>query len=952
MSSEHSATLIMSGDQQLLSDWDSTMKLYGYRRNGYSLPLTHQFHLVDALGRSTEGIEEPHIVNDKYKFIDGKEIQPSWTAVSFVLPPLYLAPMSPYNMGTYLGERFEPFAKNSSQVFAQLHAAEAQVLQSELQRLNLPSDLPTDVNGIYELLTQGNCFGIADSGEKSASAYNYSDIESPQRRLLVELYTMLTPYVNKDSKEQLKNRFRSLFSKDSDFYQSLAGSPLPEGANQVFKLLTQKLDTITGIKLDGVQIGETTEYYQLPRNTEQTPTDEKRFSFLNWYLVHRNLYDESHNEVSEELSRKGDNPIQSIAVNKGETPFWVVIDGKKHKLHILDGSMKISVRSGDTIEEVSIPTPNEVRNHQDLALALYGKFPDKNISIVPTAIGLILNMRAIGEVLLPEQGSHYIYQADMVWNKILERAMPQDLEGLEQNDILRVRPHAISGLPSDTRIKLPWYISEGFNLDNEGFVNTDDLKNNWMDIVANRKELIEAVRQESTLVGKIKLLFPEGSSSLIDTLTTEFSNIQALEDQLKQDSAILLETIKGKLGKANMRFLRQISAYAKGETVDLSEIDADMIKQFGEELDLIRSRYLESQTQFQEKDRAESILKYLVALKARGIEGGAEALTYLDARPYMLSLYLLFGEEVVKNIVESSTVYREETPEKIKKHGYDAEGNKILIVQDPEGRIYDKRSKLPTKIAKNLSTHLYDTAMVLTPATREDADYKLACVGIDGRVGGMCGNGTRAIAKYVYDNFGLERVRIELESGEIAEGFKDGDTYGAKLGEVHILEQDSSRFAGIVAETTTDQKNILTEIREKVNLPEDRMFLLSIRQIIGEPHAIIALNNLSDMNRPEFLKDIVDRLNGLKTDKNEPMFPQEIDITFISKTGTGYSLLSHERWGGGFTGSCGTGSICAASCIFERTETQEITFECASGALNVSYDEGNYILRGNVKEII
>jgi len=558
----------------------------------------------------------------------------------------------------------------------------------------------------------------------------------------------------------------------------------------------------------------------------------------------------------------------------------------------------------------------------------------------------MLHLRANGDLLLPEQGSHYVEQVNMVWNRMQELGLPHQLDAIDQRDIFRVHPNGISALPDNVKIILPWYLSDGFKVNKDGQTNTSDIKKHWKEVVAQRKILLENAAQASSPVEKARILFRGKSAPFVERLITSISNTDAKETMLKQQFGPIVGKIRDAAQKKDLKYLAQISAYVRGDT-NILEVPEAFLQGQHNVLEQIRQGYLTLREDVQKKTAHETVLKYLIALRARELHGGIDALEYHDARPSLLTIYALFGERGVKDVIQATTAYTETTPIAVHKEVYNAEGNNIMVVRDFTGKLL-RNPNYAKDLANNLQRANLDTAMVLVPIDRKDADFQIVVLGKDGKIGGMCGNGVRAVGRYAHDYLGKNAVRLLTDTGEIVRGYKDGNNFSARLSEVVELRGDTThRFGQYIASELHINANPAQLIRELADLDPRQFHIQGVRQVLEEPHLIVTTTDNTDR---EAMRVAAQKITRLKTPSGKPVFPQSINVNFLSRNPDGtFRLNTYERGGiDDFTGSCGTGSICTASILFEATGQNHVSFKQTNGGLSVKYEHGHYHLSGSV----
>jgi diaminopimelate epimerase len=928
---------VYSGDQALFTQWDSAIKLAGFQKHlppgeESSPQVVHTFHLIDTLGKANDGDPTVHTTNEFYQVRGGKEVKPAWFAVTDVMPFPTLEYQEPHGIFQFTGKKLDAFTQEVEATFSTFSDEEAANLQQALGELGYPADVPVTQNDVYRTLTEGNWKGIVDNGDRSASAYTYGEIGGPQQELLVSLYKDLRTVVPPSERPALRERIRKVAGQDGLIGEVLqADTPLPVVAEKSFKNVAAEVDRITGSNLQETLLAESTDYFRLPENGEETEagdTEDERFKVFNWYMGNRDLYNSAHNEVSRALSRAGENPIGAIEAQKGETPFWVVVNGQKYKL-VLSDQVELD-KVGDPDNREKIPLNKPVQDHRDLAKVLHDKFPGQKVSLAPTAIPLLLQFRSNGDVLLPERGSSYTKQVDKVWDHIIKKGTPKAVKDLSQNAIIRTHPNTLDALPNGKKIKLPWYAARGFETDDAGFVDTTQLKTKWRDVATDREHTIEKVQDEQTLLGKARLAFKGIDAPTVQEIIGNLEAGKAIEQALKAQRAEVMEVAKKSLDKKDMSKMGQIRNYLEGKTDTLPDIPA--LAGMTEQIDTLRAQTVEFMGQDALLRNGETTLQYLLALRYKELSGGAEAFSYLNARPSLLTLYAVFGEEVVKNIADTTEAYVEEpkaehapTP-----HAYDVDGNKLLLFNDTKGvfvKSGEAKKQWEEQLQAQLTRDQLHTAIIATQPDGDIADMKMLVLEKDGSYSNFCGNAARLIGA-VYDSVLKNRdLIVENVQGSM----------------IHISKKESKLLVQLPMQqfdVDTEQSQYLKSLAPQLPIGDIALYTSA-----DEPHMVV------EVDLPyEDGDDPLASLDQLRKSAHaiQSAFDEVggVNINFVLKS-TRPTVAVYERGVNDFTGSCGTGSASVATYL--GMIDGDVQFISAEGTkkLHVRTDQGNaYLVNG------
>lgn len=210
---------------------------------------------------------------------------------------------------------------------------------------------------------------------------------------------------------------------------------------------------------------------------------------------------------------------------------------------------------------------------------------------------------------------------------------------------------------------------------------------------------------------------------------------------------------------------------------------------------------------------------------------------------------------------------------------------------------FEETVENPTETAIRVSDRHFgigaDGLVLICPS--EKADFFMDIYNADGSRAKMCGNATRCVAKYVYDNKMTDKTEIALEtlSGikRIKITVKDGKAVAARVNMgAPILNgrEIPTKFDG---ETVVSQKLTV----------DDKAYAVTCVSM-GNPHCVLYTDDVRALDLPRI---------GPKFENHE-MFPDRINTEFVHIVSeTEFDMRVWER-GSGETLACGTGA-CAAT---------------------------------------
>ena len=186
----------------------------------------------------------------------------------------------------------------------------------------------------------------------------------------------------------------------------------------------------------------------------------------------------------------------------------------------------------------------------------------------------------------------------------------------------------------------------------------------------------------------------------------------------------------------------------------------------------------------------------------------------------------------------------------------------------------------------------------------EKADFKLHFYNSDGTRGEMCGNGSRCICRYAYDN-GIAggNMVVETDAGLIYGRRLSESQYSVKLNLPSVL--DLNRKPGVAYVELGDP---------------------------GVPHAIMEVPGL-DWSRAEELREMACAL------RHDPAFPKGANVNLYAWLNEiTVRVLTFERGVEDYTLACGTGSASTAMVLWLKGLLPEnrLTMENRGGDLSVT----------------
>lgn len=262
-------------------------------------------------------------------------------------------------------------------------------------------------------------------------------------------------------------------------------------------------------------------------------------------------------------------------------------------------------------------------------------------------------------------------------------------------------------------------------------------------------------------------------------------------------------------------------------------------------------------------------------------------------------------------------------------------GNDYVYVNCFEETVDD-----PSKVSKIVSDRHFgigsDGLVLITPSDK--ADFRMRMFNADGSEGKMCGNASRCIGKYVYDNHLTDKTEITLETLSGIKYLKlfpeNGSvrTVEVNMGEAVLVPKDIP----MNAEGETFINKPISVNGKEVNITAVSM---------GNPHAVIFTSGIDTLR----LEDIGPAY------ENHLLFPEQVNTEFAEVIDSRTLKMRVWERGSGETWACGTGACATAvaACLNGHCKQGgEITIHLRGGDLFITYlENGQVLMRGPAEKV-
>jgi diaminopimelate epimerase len=195
----------------------------------------------------------------------------------------------------------------------------------------------------------------------------------------------------------------------------------------------------------------------------------------------------------------------------------------------------------------------------------------------------------------------------------------------------------------------------------------------------------------------------------------------------------------------------------------------------------------------------------------------------------------------------------------------------------------------------------------------EVADFSMRIFNADGSEALMCGNGTRCIAKYVYEKGLTDKTTLRLET---LSGIK---------------ELQLAVKGGIVEEVTVDMGAPVADELQQTIEAGGKAYTGTVVSM-GNPHFVIFVEDISAVDIPTVGPLL----------EHHPLFPHRTNVEFVEARNPGDMRMRVWERGSGITMACGTGAcasaVAGALCGKSQRTTQ---VEMDGGTLTIRWDEAS-----------
>jgi len=221
----------------------------------------------------------------------------------------------------------------------------------------------------------------------------------------------------------------------------------------------------------------------------------------------------------------------------------------------------------------------------------------------------------------------------------------------------------------------------------------------------------------------------------------------------------------------------------------------------------------------------------------------------------------------------------------------------------------------------------------------DKADFYMDMYNADGSKSGMCGNGIRCVAKYVYDYHLTDKTSISIETGagiKYLELKLDHETslLGEQSIEKKVVEVTVDMGAPITKPELIPVKSSMDMVKNMPILVGDDTYHITCVSM-GNPHAIVYVDDTKAVD--------IDKIGPLF--EHHTIFPERTNTEFIHVIDRNTIDMRVWERGSGETLACGTGACASVyACILNGITEDCVTVKLLGGELKVSYDREKHTI--------
>lgn len=276
-------------------------------------------------------------------------------------------------------------------------------------------------------------------------------------------------------------------------------------------------------------------------------------------------------------------------------------------------------------------------------------------------------------------------------------------------------------------------------------------------------------------------------------------------------------------------------------------------------------------------------------------------------------------------------------------------GNDFAIINSIENKI--KLNKIFIRKTADRNKGIgFDQLIHIGLPTKHDYDFFISFYNSDGSEAGMCLNGIRCAASYIWNNklAPISNILVQTINRKLECAPKQKNKVSVLIGPPQQISDEDEAYINYISEKLF--KNSFVNIEREYN-PFRNIFLSNV----GNNHLCIEFGSIEKIDLYSIYKQIYQIARGM-----------DLNVSIYCKSSEGIRIRTYEN-GIGETLSCGSASLCVAARFTGETglpgrsrylndgrakiisKGGELTFRRVEGGI-LSTGPTNFIYKGNVNE--
>ncbi len=262
----------------------------------------------------------------------------------------------------------------------------------------------------------------------------------------------------------------------------------------------------------------------------------------------------------------------------------------------------------------------------------------------------------------------------------------------------------------------------------------------------------------------------------------------------------------------------------------------------------------------------------------------------------------------------------------IKMHGL---GNDFVIIDNRQNKVEISKDII-NKLSDRKSGAGCDQLITINSSSNSDEDIRIKIFNPNGDKAEACGNGTRCVAKLLFNETNKTSINIKSDAG-ILHATKKKDNISINLGKL------STNWEKIPLSQKVDTLNIPINIENFNNIG----FSNGVAVNIGNPHVVFFVKNIKDIDL-ESIGPIIE---------NHKLFPNKTNVEIVEVIDKKTIKMRVWERGVGITLACGSGACASVYAgILKRLLKDKVEVKLARGSLYIEIINDEAIMIGPAEE--